>query len=186
MGFTLRMQWWFNIWKSINVTNINRMKEKNHVIIITDSELCFLFFVFTKFNTFLFYFSFYNIILVLPYIDMNPPRVYMCSPSWTPLPPPSASQPSGSFQCINPEHPVSCIEPGLVIHFIYDNIHVSMPFTQIIPPLLSPTESKRLFYTSVSLLLSCIQDYHYHLSKFHIYVLVYSIGVFLFGLLHSV
>ena len=26
-------------------------------------------------------------------------------------------------------------------------------------------ESKRLFYTSVSLLLSCIQGYHYHLSK---------------------
>ena len=34
-------------------------------------------------------------------------------------------------------------------------------------------ESKRLFYTSVSLLLSRIQGYHYHLSKFHIYTLVY-------------
>ena len=33
------------------------------------------------------------------------------------------------------------------------------------PP--SPTESKRLFYTSVSLLLSHIQGYRYHLSKFH-------------------
>ena len=31
----------------------------------------------------------------------------------------------------------------------------------------------RLFYTSVSLLLSSIQGYHYHLSKFHIYALVY-------------
>ena len=29
-----------------------------------------------------------------------------------------------------------------------------MPFSQIIPPFPSPTESKRLFYTSVSLLLS--------------------------------
>ena len=37
------------------------------------------------------------------------------------------------------------------------------------PPPPSPTESKRLFYTSVSLLLSCIQGYGYHLSKFHIY-----------------
>ena len=34
-------------------------------------------------------------------------------------------------------------------------------------------ESKRLFCTSVSLLLSSIQGYRYHLSKFHIYALVY-------------
>ena len=47
-----------------------------------------------------------------------------------------------------------------------------MPFSQIIPPSLSPTESKRLFYTSVSLLVSHIQGYHYHLSKFHIYALL--------------
>ena len=60
-----------------------------------------------------------------------------------------------------------------------------MPFSQIIPPP-SPTESKRLFYPFVSLLLSCIQGCHYHLSKFHIYEVVYCIGVFLSGLLHSV
>ena len=51
-----------------------------------------------------------------------------------------------------------------------------MPFSQIIPTSHSLTESKRLFYTSVYLLLSRIQGYHYHLSKFHIYVLVYCIG----------
>ena len=100
--------------------------------------------------------------------------------------PPSPSHPSGSSQCTSPKHPVSCIEPRLVIRFLYDIIHVSVPFSQIIPPSPSPTESKRLFYTSVSLLLSCIQGYHYHLSKFHIYALVYCIGVFLSGLLHSV
>ena len=47
-------------------------------------------------------------------------------------------------------------------------------------------EFKSPLYTSVSLLLSCIQGHHCHLSKFHIYVLVYCIGVFLSGLLHSV
>ena len=114
--------------------------------------------------------------MVLPYIKMNPPQVYMFSPSWTLLPLPSPYHPSGSSQCTSPKHPVSCIEPGLAIHFIYDIIHVSMPFSQIIPPSPSPTESKRLFYTSVCLLLSRIQGYHYHLSKFHIYALVYCIG----------
>ena len=76
-------------------------------------------------------------------------------------------------------------QPGLAICFTYDNLHVSMLFSQIIPPSPSPTESKRLFYTSVSLLLSCIQGYRYHLSKFHMYALVYCIGVFLSDLLHS-
>ena len=100
-----------------------------------------------------------------------------------PYPEPSSS---GSSQCTSPKHPVSCNEPGLATRFIYDIIHVSMPFSQIIPPAPSPTESKRLFYTSVSLLLSRTQGYCYHLSKFHIHALVYCIGVFLSGLLHSV
>ena len=128
----------------------------------------------------------YNTVLVLPYIDMNLPWVYMSSQSWTPLPPPSPYHLSGSSQCTSPKHPVSYIEPQLAIHFLHDSVHVLMPFSQIIPPSLSPTESKSLFYTSVSLLLSRIQGYHYHLSKFHIYVLVYCTGVFLSGLLHSV
>ena len=55
-----------------------------------------------------------------------------------------------------------------------------MPFSQIIPTSPSPTESIRLLYTSVFLLLPCIQDYRCHLSKFHMYVLVYCISVFLF------
>ena len=231
--------------------------------------------------------------MVLPYINMNSPQVYTCSPSWTLLPPLSPYHPSESSQCTSLKHPISFIEPGLATRFIYDIIHVSMPFSQIIPPspspitvthlffnlnfvslfkifnfLLfyfltlqycigfaiyqhesttsihvpilnpppsslpvpslwvvpvhqtqassivhwtwtgdsfhiwyytcfnaisqiippspSPTESKSLFYTTVSLLLSRIQGYCYHLSKFHIYALVYCIGVFPSGLLHSV
>ena len=85
----------------------------------------------------------YNIALALPYVDLNPPWVYMCSPSWTPLPPPFPSHFSGSSQCTSPKHPVSCIKPGPAICFTYDNLHVSMPFSHIILPSPSPTESKR-------------------------------------------
>ena len=143
-----------------------------------------IFFTFLK--KFYFIFKLHNIVLVLPNMEMNVPQVYMCSPSRTLLPPPSPYHPSGLSQCTSPKHPVSCIEPGLATRFIHDIIHISVPFSQIIPPSPSPTESKRLFYTSVSLLLSRIQGYCYHLSKFHIYALVYCIGVFLSGLLHSV
>ena len=80
---------------------------------------------------------------------------YTCVPHpEPPLPPPSPSHPPGSSQCTSPKHPVSCFEPGLAIRFTYDNLHVSRPFSHIIPPLPSPTESKRLFYTSVSLAVS--------------------------------
>ena len=140
-------------------------------------------------NFILFYFYFillYNTVLVLPYINMNLPWVYMSSQSWASLPPPSLYHLSGSSQCTSPKHDVSCIEHRLVIHFLHDIIHVSMPFSQIIPPSPSPTESKRLFYTYVSLLLSHIQGYRYHLSKFHIYVLVYCLGVFISGLLYNI
>ena len=160
---------------------------------LRNTELFVCLFVFTMYFFFIiflifFYFIFllYNTVLVLPYIDMNPPQVYMSSQPWTPLPSPSPYHLSGSSQCTSPKHPVSCIEPRLAICFLHDSIHVSMQFSQIIPPSPSPTESKRLFFISVSLLLSRIQGYHYHLSKFHIYALVYCIGVFLSGLPHSV
>ena len=102
--------------------------------------------------------------------------------------PPPTSLPIPSL-CVIPVHQpqASCIlhQTWMEIRFLYDIIHVSMPFSQIIPPSPFPTESKRLFYTSVSLLLSRIQGYHYHLSKFHIYVLVYCIDVLAYFTLYN-
>ena len=123
--------------------------------IIPSETWCRLFFFFFKFY---FIFKLCKIVLVLPNIKMNPPQVYMCGPPWTLLPPPSLYHPSGSSQCTSPKHPVSCIEPGLATRFIHDILHVSMPFSQIFPPSPSPTESIRLFYTSVSL-------YHHLFNK---------------------
>ena len=51
---------------------------------------------------FSFIFKLYKIVLVLPNIKMNPPQVYMCSRSWTLLPPPSPHHPPGSSQCTSP------------------------------------------------------------------------------------
>ena len=50
---------------------------------------------------FFFIFKLYIIVLVLPNIKMNPPQVYMCSPSWTLLSPPSPFHPSGSLLWTN-------------------------------------------------------------------------------------
>ena len=111
----------------------------------------------------------------LLYIDTNQPQVYMCPLSQTCLPSPSPFHLSGLAQCTGFECPVSCIELGLVIYFTYGYIYVSMLVSQIIPPSLLP-ESKSLFF--MSLLLSCIWSRRYHLSKFHIYALIYYIGVF--------
>ena len=52
-----------------------------------DAGIYFYFYFFSLFFNFYFYFILlYNTVLVLPYIDMNPPRVYMHSQTWTPLP----------------------------------------------------------------------------------------------------
>ena len=132
------------------------------------ASFIFFFFIFLNFILFLNFTILYWFCQILKWIRHR----YTCSPSWALLPPPRPYHPSVSSQCTSPKHPVSCIEPGLATHIIHDSIHISMPFSQIFPHSPSPTESIRLFYTSVSLLLSRIQGYRYHLSKFHIYALV--------------
>jgi hypothetical protein len=42
VGFILGMQGWFNIWKSINIIHyMNKLKDKNHMIISLDAEKAF-------------------------------------------------------------------------------------------------------------------------------------------------
>ena len=51
-------------------------------ILLAKRHLYFFFFL-----NFILFFKLYIIVLVLPNIKMNPPQVYICSPSWTLLPP---------------------------------------------------------------------------------------------------
>ena len=80
---------------------------------------------------------------VVPILNLPPPAL--------PIP-----YPSESSQCTSPKLPVSCIEPGLAIRFIYDIIHVSMPFSQIIPSLRLPQSPKDC---SIHLCLFCCHVY---------------------------
>ena len=92
-----------------------------------------------------------------------------------PLGHPSAPAPSILY-------PASNLDWWSVSHMIFYMFQCHSPISSHPRPL---PQSPKDFYTSVFLLLSHIQGYHYHLSKFHIYALVYCIGVFLSGLLHS-
>ena len=101
---------------------------------------------------------------------------YTRSPSWNP---PLTSLPIPSLWVIPVHQPqASCIMhrtwTGHSFHIWYYTC-----FNAIFPnhPTLSLSHrvQKTVLYTSVSLLLSRIQGYCYHLSKLHIYALVYCI-----------
>ena len=149
----------YNVKKGILVTNMYKLAcPLSHIfplLVILNSRFDLAdsfdhnFFLF-----FYYFFSLYNVVLVLPYINMHPLRVYTCSPSWTPLPPPSPYHHSGSSQCTSPKLPVSCIEPGLAIHFLCNIIHVLMPFSQITPHSLSHRVQKTVLYICVSFAVS--------------------------------
>ena len=101
-----------------------------------------------------------------------------CVPlSQTPQQPSCPSHPSGLSQCTSYECPVSCIELGLVIYFTYCNIYVSMLFSQITPPLPSPTSPKVCF---LYLCLFCCLTYRVIIIIFlnSIYMHQYTVLVF--------
>ena len=124
--------------------------------------------------------------LVLPHIDMNQPQVYMCPLSQTCLPSPSPSHLSGLSQFTQtlsaPFHASNLDWSSISQMVIYMFQCYSLKSSHPLPLPLSP----KVCSLHLCLLLSRIQGYHYHLSKFHIYVLIYYIGVFLSDLLHSV
>ena len=148
-------------------------------------QLNFFSFYYYYFFFFLFFFLLYNIVLVCHTSECirhgctrvpHPEAPSHLSPHTIPLGHPSAPSPSFLY-------PVSNLDWRFISYMI---LYMFWCHYLKLSPIPSPTESKRLFYTSVSLLLSRIKGYRYHLSKFHIYALVYCIGVFLSGLLHSV
>ena len=66
-------------------------------------------------------------------------------------------------QCTGFECPVSCIKLGLVIYFTYGNIHVSILFSQVIPPSPSPKSPK---ICSLYLCLFCCLEYRVIITIF--------------------
>ena len=110
--------------------------------------------------------------------------------TWVPNPEPHSHLPPRTISLGHPSAPApSILYPASNLDWQFISYMILYMFQCHSPksshPLLLPQSSK-VCSIHLCLLLSCIQGYRYHLSKFHIYVLVYCIGVFLSGLLHSV
>ena len=107
----------------------------------------------------------------------HPEPSSLLPPHTIPLGRPSAPAPSIQYY-------VSNLDWRLVSYMILYMFQYLFPKSS--HPLPLPQSPKDCSIHQCSLLLSRTQGYCYHLSKFHIYALVYCIGVFLSGLLHSV
>ena len=92
----------------------------------------------------------YNIVLVLPYINMNPPWVYTCSQSWSRLPPPSLYHPSGSSQCTSPSflYPALNLDWRFIFYMILYMFQCHSPKSSL--PSLSHRVQKTVLYICVS------------------------------------
>ena len=100
---------------------------------------------------------------------------------------PSHTIPQGhtSAPALSTLYHASNLDWWLVSHMIFYMFQCHSPISSCPCPL--PQSPKDC---SINLCLFCclfrIHGYHYLVSKFHIYALIYCIGVFLSGLLHSV
>ena len=154
--------------------------------ILWKKKLFFLFFLFLKIYLFWLEANYFTILYWFCHISTR--ICHGCTR--VPHPEPSSHIPPHTIPLGHPSAPASSIlSPASNLDWWFISYMILYMFQCHSPksshPLPLP-ESKRLFYTSVSFLLSCIQGYGYLLSKFHLYALVYCIGVFLSGLLHSV
>ena len=122
---------------------------------------------------------FYNAVLVLPYIDMNQPRVYTSSQTCTPLPPPTPY--------ISPDHPhapaPSILYPVLNIDWQFISYMIVYMFQCHSPksshPLPLPWSPK---VRSIHLCLFCCLAYRVIVTIFlnSIYMCQYTVLMFFF------
>ena len=107
--------------------------------------------------------------------SVNQPEAYLCP---FPTEPPSPS-PVSLLQVITEhqtEFPVSIPTSYLVYTWLYIYLNIT---SSICPTLSFSTMSTSPFSTSASLFLPCKQVHQYHFSRFHLYVLIYDIFLFL-------
>ena len=119
----------------------------------------------------------------LLYIDMNQPRVYLCPEPSSHLPPhpiPLGCPSAPALRALSHTSNLDWLSVSHMVIYMFQAIlsnHSILAFSHRV--------QKTDLYI-MSLLLSRIQGYCYHLSKFHICMFIYCIGVFLFDLPHCV
>ena len=149
-----------------------------HICIIVKQELFFFLFL----NLFILFFTLQYCIGFAIHQQASATGVHM----FPILNPPSTSLPKPSLWIV----PVHQPQASCILHRTWTGdsflIWYYTCFNAILPNHPPLNRVQKLFYTSVSLLLSPYRVVITIFLKFHIYVLVYCIGVFLSGLLHSV
>ena len=96
------------------------------VNIFSHSIGCLFILLMVSFTVQLFIIIFFYFIILYCFCHTSTCIHHGCTHVPNPEPPshhPPHNHPSGSSQCTSPKLPISCIEPGLAIRFLYDIIH---------------------------------------------------------------